>query len=440
MRTTGYPCVQPEKPHSTVPKQRASTEPWEERLRKAVREQHPFGYSIRPIRGQIQVQRYWLDTGKRETAMLPLEWHKSSQRDLLNALDGINKALTRGLGLKDAVRLVFDLRDVPNVRVNWSEVLDLFRRYKIETGDVKESTWDKEYKPRLELFVEQLNSPSGANDATKALEAMRVGRNGQGGEPGSRGRKLRVQYAAQMLRFAVDQVGLDQRWQPPKDAVMKKIVGKPLGNAPKAANAGQAHQLTDSQFLELFDSITNPSWKLAVGILGVFGLRGVELNYVSARGDGLHVSYKKNTAKGATKPRLVPILDPIGRPGLGRQLLLALGSGIVELPPLGTSDADASSAISVFLRRNETWKRFKDQAEAAYDARVSVYSLRHLFAWRCATTTPPVNPRAAAVAMGHSYQVHVATYSQQVDLDGVKAAFAAANQESTSLELHTNKN
>ena len=440
MRTTGYPCVQPEKPHSTVPKQRASTEPWEERLRKAVREQHPFGYSIRPIRGQIQVQRYWLDTGKRETAMLPLEWHKSSQRDLLNALDGINKALTRGLGLKDAVRLVFDLRDVPNVRVNWSEVLDLFRRYKIETGDVKESTWDKEYKPRLEWFVEQLNSPSGANDATKALEAMRVGRNGQGGEPGSRGRKLRVQYAAQMLRFAVDQVGLDQRWQPPKDAVMKKIVGKPLGSAPKAANAGQAHQLTDSQFLELFDSITNPSWKLAVGLLGVFGLRGVELNYVSDRGDGLHVSYKKNTAKGATKPRLVPILDPIGRPGLGRQLLLALGSGIVELPPLGTSDADASSAISVFLRRNETWKRFKAQAEAAYDARVSVYSLRHLFAWRCATTTPPVNPRAAAVAMGHSYQVHVATYSQQVDLDGVKAAFAAANQESTSLELHTNKN
>ena len=432
--------MQPETPHSTVPKQRANAEPWEERLREAVRAQHTFGYSIRPMRGRVQVQRYWRDTERRETAVLPLEWHQSSQRELLNALDTINKALNSGMPLKDAVRLVFDLSDGPSVRVNWTEVLDRFRRYKIETGDVRETTWHKEYKPRLEWFVEQLNSPSGANDATKALEAMRVGRNGLGGEPGSRGRKLRVQYAAQMLRFAVDQVGLDQRWQPPKDAVMKKIVGKPLGNAPKAANAGQAHQLTDSQFLELYDSITNQSWKLVVGLLGVFGLRGVELNYVSVRDDGLHVSYKKNTAKGATKPRLVPILDPIRRPGLGRQLLLTLGSGIVELPPLGTSDADTSSAISVFLRRNEVWKRFKNQVEAAYDARVSVYSLRHLFAWRCATTTPPVNPRAAAVAMGHSYQVHVATYSQQVDLDGVKAAFAAANQESISLELHTDKN
>ena len=431
--------MQPEAPHRTVPKQRAKVEEWEKRLRDAVRAQHPFGYSIRPMNGRIQVQRYWKDTGKRETATLPLEWHQGSQRELLNALDGINKALNRGMSLKHAVRLVFDLSEGPSVRVNWSEVLDRFRSHKIVEGALKESTWRKEYEPRLQWLVEQLNTPSGPNDGTKALEAMRVGRDGQGGEPGTRGRKLRVQYAAQMLRFAVDQVGLDQRWQPPSDARMASIIGKPQTNAPKAANAGQAHQLSDAQFLELLDSITNPRWKLAIGLVGVFGLRGVELNYASAREEGLWINYEKNTAKGATKPRLVPILDPVGRPGLGRQLLLTLGSGIVQLPPLGASDGDASSAISVFLRRNEVWKRLKAEAHEATGDRVSVYSLRHLFAWRCATAMPPVNPRAAAVAMGHSYAVHCQTYSQQVDLDGVKAAFAAANQKHPSLELHTNK-
>jgi len=164
--------VQPEAHHRTVPKQRAKVEEWEKRLRDAVRAQHPFGYSIRSMNGRIQVQRYWKDTGKRETATLPLEWHQGSQRELLNALDAINKVLNRGMSLRHAVRLVFDLSEGPSVRVNWSEVLDRFRRHKIVEGAVKESTWRKEYEPRLQWLVEQLNTPSGPNDGTKALEAM----------------------------------------------------------------------------------------------------------------------------------------------------------------------------------------------------------------------------------------------------------------------------
>jgi hypothetical protein len=31
--------------------------------------------------------------------------------------------------------------------------------------------------------------------------------------------------------------------------------------------------------------------------------------------------------------------------------------------------------------------------------------------------------------MGHTFAVHVGTYSQQFDLDGVLAAFAAANKQ-----------
>ena len=411
-----------------MPKKRANTEPWEERLREAVKEQHRFGYSIRPMNGTIAVQRYWQDSGKRESATLPLEWHPSSQRELLNALHGINAGITRGLSMREAVRLTFDLSTGPRAKVNWPELLERFRRHKIESGSVKESTWTKEYAPRLQWFVDQLNSPSGGNDGAKALEAMRVGRNGQGGEPGCRGRKLRIQYAAQMLRFAVEEIGLDQRWRPPEDSRMAALIGKREGNAPTPANAGQALALTDEQFLRLFDSIKNPAWKLAVGLVGAFGLRGVELNHIAAQDEGLYVDYEKRTIKGKTKPRLIPILDPQGRAGLGRQLLLTLSSEIVELPPLGSSDAAASSAISTFLRRNAVWNEFKREAKAAHGQRISVYSLRHLFAWRCAMALPPVSPRAAAIAMGHSYEVHCRTYSQQFDLDGVKAAFNNSNQ------------
>jgi hypothetical protein len=287
------------------------------------------------MKGKVSIQRYWQDTGKRESASLPLEWHPTSQRELLNALHSINAALGRGLSLKEAVKLTFDVPAGPSVRVNWTEVLGRFRTHKLETGAVKETTWLKEYEPRLRWLVDCLNDPAGGNNGEAALEAMRVGRNGLGGEPGSRGRKLRVQHAAQMLRFAVEQVGLDQRWLPPGEKRMKELIGTQRTDATKANNAGQAWALTDEQFLRLLDSISNPRWHLAIGLIGVFGLRGVELNYASAEVDGLQVSYRKNTVKGATEPRLVPILDPQGRLGLGKELLATLASGTVELPPLG---------------------------------------------------------------------------------------------------------
>jgi integrase len=388
------------------------------------------------MKGKISIQRYWQDTGKRESSSLPLEWHPTSQRELLNALHGINAAIGRGLSLKEAVKLTFDVTAGPSARVNWTEVLRRFRTHKLESGAVKESTWDKEYEPRLQWLADNLNGPAGANNGEAALEAMRVGRNGLGGEPGSRGRKLRIQYTAQMLRFAVEHVGFDQRWLPPGEARMAQLIGKAQPTASKASNAGQARALTDEQFLRLLDSIKNPRWHLAIGLIGVFGLRGVELNYASAKEDGLWIGYQKNTVKGATKPRLVPILDPQGRAGLGKELLATLTSGSVELPPLGNADSEASGAISVFLRRNAVWQELKKATKEEHDGRISVYSLRHLFAWRCAMASPPVNPRAAAAAMGHSFAVHVGTYAQQFDITGVKAAFAAANRGNSSIELH----
>lgn len=408
---------------------KGSVEAWEKRLRDAVKEQHPFGYSIRNMRGKVQVQRYWRDSGKRETTTLPLEWRASSQREILNALHAINSAINTGLSLKEAAKLAFDVSAGPtsSSKLNWGEVLSKFREHKIGSGKVKESTWDREYQSRLRWFVDQLNGPAGGNNGTKALEAMKVGRDGKGDEPGSRGRKIRIQYAAQMLKFAVMELGVDERWMPPDATKVAELIGEKRPNAPKAANAGQALELTDEQFLRLFDSIKNPSWKLAVGLLGVFGLRGVELKYATAQKDGLQVDYEKRMARGTTKKRLVPILDPQGRRGLGQQLLLTLQSGIVKLPRLGSSDSEVSSAISTYLRRNAVWNELKAQARLASDDRVSVYSFRHAFVWR--TAMAQIHPRVAAAACGHSLATHMAIYGQRFDYGNVQKAFAAANNQ-----------
>ena len=75
-----------------MPKRR-ELEPWEQNLVSAIKEQHRFGYSVRPMRGKVQVQRFWSDTGKRETVTLPVAWEKGCQRDVLNGINAINDGL-----------------------------------------------------------------------------------------------------------------------------------------------------------------------------------------------------------------------------------------------------------------------------------------------------------------------------------------------------------
>lgn len=70
---------------SRLPKKLANEEAWVTRLREAVKEQHRNGYSLREKRGAVQVQRYWADSGKRESASLPIVWERGCERRMLNA-------------------------------------------------------------------------------------------------------------------------------------------------------------------------------------------------------------------------------------------------------------------------------------------------------------------------------------------------------------------
>ena len=408
-----------------MPKRR-DLEQWEQTLASALREQHRFGYSVRPMRGKVQVQRFWSDTKKRETVTLPIAWEKGCQREVLNGINAINESLNKGLTLKKAASLAFDSETSgPKASTNWPRLIDEYRKYKLDNGLCKQSTWETEYTPRMDWLLEIVSRPDAPNNGKQLLEAMRWGPNGVG-EPGSPARQRRIQMCKAFLRFAVEECGIDSRWSPPRESVVNTIIGLKAPNAELAKNEGQAVALTDEQFVRLFDSIKDQRWRMAVGILGTFGCRGVELNYLSPRDDGLHVSYEKRNSNGTTKPRVVPILDPEGHPGLGRKLLLMLQTGLVPMPPLGSSDGKASMAINQALMRNPVWRELKEEARAI-GKRVSVYSLRHCFADRCAMRIPAIPAKAAAAAMGHSLATHLQIYQANYHQKEVMEAFERAN-------------
>ena len=411
-----------------MPKRR-ELEPWEQNLVSAIKEQHRFGYSVRPMRGKVQVQRFWSDTGKRETVTLPVAWEKGCQRDVLNGINAINDGLQKGLSLKTAAALAFDATTPgPKAKTNWLRVVDHYHQFKVENGLIKESTWQKEYVPRLSWLVETVSKPDAPSNGKTLLEAMRWGSNGVG-EPGSISRKRRIQYCADFLRYAVDECGVDQRWAPPRPSVIKTIIGSKAANTALAPNEGQAIALTDDQFLRLFESIKDQRWRMAVGLLGVFGLRAVELNYCSPGEQGLLVTYEKRNNMNKTRPREVPVLDPEGHPGLGQKLLLMLGTGLVPMPPLGNSDGQAGISVNQALNRNPVWQELRQEARKQ-GKRLSSYSLRHCFADRCAMSGS-IPPKAAAAAMGHSLNTHLQVYQKNYNQKEVFDVFDKANSEVT---------
>ena len=56
-----------------MPKERADAQPWEAALKRAIKTQHKWGYSLRPMRGKVQVERYWKDTGQPIGKLCPLQ-------------------------------------------------------------------------------------------------------------------------------------------------------------------------------------------------------------------------------------------------------------------------------------------------------------------------------------------------------------------------------
>ena len=245
-----------------------------------------------------------------------------------------------------------------------------------------------------------------------------------GGTPGSRGRQIRLQHAAQLLRFAVDECGAEQRWLPP--ANISELVGaKPAAHASR----DDSTPIKDVQLTRLLEGIPDARWKLAIQLMACFGLRPVELKYIRAseNGEKLHCSYCKRTAKGSTKPREIVGIDPAGHPGMSLQLLAQLwlpGAGCREPPNChhwATPTGRQRRPCDTYLRRRKVWMALKAESEAAGGA-LTVYSFRHGYALRAHETG--LMPRAAAALMGHSLQTHSNHYGQWTDSETIAAAVA----------------
>jgi integrase len=391
---------------------------WVGAMRKGLNGLNGEGWTVRDIRGRIQLTVRFED-GQRTSLVLDLPWAGTSQADLLSTAAKLKTLmLEKGLGLREAYGLLLGSQGMQTQAgdLNWQEVVHRFEAFKVGSGAVKPTNWHEMYRPVMQHVLTLLSAQPRPVNSRVLLERLVEA---HGGAPGSRGRQLRMQYTAQLLRFAVNECAAHQRWEPP--ASLKPFVGI----------RGKGKELTtpikDHQVVRLLAGIENAKWRNAVALVACFGLRGVELAYIQAQGDLLHCRYRKRTERcpEGTKPREIVGLDPDGLAGLSVNLLAQLAEqGNAALPESVTRPERAGQALGQFLGRQPIWRALVEETASTPSTdgagqSLVPYSLRHGYALR-AHEMYGHSPRATAALMGHSLKTHSDTYGAWTDREVIE--------------------
>jgi integrase len=386
-----------------------------------IKREHGLGWSLSEQSGAVKLTRRFAD-GARSSVQLDLPWNSSSATVVLTQLQAIRDRMEEaGLGLAEAAASLgaeTTTTSGAGPSIDWDLLVQAFKKHKTDdTGEVKASTWHEMYAPVMAQVMTAAATRPTPRSGQVLLGALR---DTYGGEPGSQGRRQRILYAAQLLRFAVQRFGVASSWAPPSD--LSPLVGK--RREPKRDST----PITDAQIRVLVEGIPDPRWRLLVELLVCFGLRPVEARYCRPSKDRrqLEVSYCKRTSRGSTQPRTVFGIDPVGLDGLSDQVLARLAAGHPSLPPLGTSDGVTANALTIYLNRRPAWLQLKEDADQAGE-RLTAYSFRHGFALR-AHEVECLSPRMTATLMGHSLLTHTTCYGQWTDQRTLEQAIAQSRQ------------
>jgi integrase len=189
---------------------------------------------------------------------------------------------------------------------------------------------------------------------------------------------------AGLLRFAVTKCGAADRWLPPAD--LEELVGL------REISTTDTTPIKPDQLERLLEGIRQPSLRLAVALVGLFGLRPAEL-------------------------------DLTGLPGEGARVLAQLESGLIPLPTGIRNARDlkaCGAAFRQYLDRCPAWQQLLQEAPG-----LSPYALRHGYALR-AHTTFRLSIRTAAALMGHDPITHQRHYGAWTDEATIEAELERA--------------
>jgi integrase len=409
---------------------------WDSNLRQQIKLEHGKGWSVSEQSGRIKLTRRD-DDGSRSSVMVDLDWGPpTSARQVLEAIATLRDRMdARGISLRAAHGLNATSATV-NGTLDWYAIQD---RFLDSLKDRKETTL-KDVRRRVERTLQTLATkplPRDGKELMHRYEQQHLGHL----PPGSVGRRRGLQDVARFLAYAVEECDAPQQWLPLTGQKRRELVGAADGRDAALTPPIKPEQL--GSLLDAFEADGRHDLRLAVGLVGLYGLRPAELATLRMEGERLLVGQvKRNSAdmrksaqqQALTKERLVLPLDLPTHPGLGAQLAAQWASGLVKLPPqIATAVAAGDfkltgDALRQYLNRYQPWKALVDATPG-----LTPYSLRHGFAWRAHKAyARSLSVRDAAALMGHDPVTHSKFYGRWTDEQGLLDAVAGLGMPSPS--------
>ena len=369
------------------------------------------GWSVMNRRERVQIQRSWVgsdNTRHKKGISTQIRWQEGCTSAVLAALTQVKAGLDRGLQLDEAAALLLTEEATASTHqrtgINWEAAVEKWRADKLSQG-MKASTFDRLDRRRMEYVLQRVAHQRPENGKAFARLAPF---NPQGEEypPRSPSRSQYVNTVCQFLEFCVEELGFDEKWMPP--ASRRKLRGGKVAQSQRRdedrqPNSGKAipfpEEAIPSLMADFPDTRIGRQWRMAVGFLICFGIRGVELKYLRWEDGQLWSDYVKVNQAGETEPRILIGIDPVGMPGLSEQLIAEWTSGMTKMPPMRTGDTNTSIAILTYLNRRPFWSALREDTMAK-GRRLSIYSFRHRYAKTLDGQKFPT--RSSAMLMGHT--------------------------------------
>ena len=409
----------------------AQARQWLKTLRQGVKADYGPGWILKEQYDRFKIGRAEAGNarhGKTQFVSTDLPFARGSHRKVLNLIGEMVAKMQDAelsVGLAEAYELVRGSTEVTGAAINWVEVCSLYRASRVDSGTVKASNYAEHEEYRINRAFALITARSGAAHDGAGLMRLYVRKHLMKVEPGSSGRKRNLLDVARFLRFAVNKCGADRKWLPLEADELKELIGH-RQTAPKPTAPIKPEEL-----ITLLNGLeSDPSLRLAVGLVGLFGLRPAELMVLSVDDGNLRVGNVTRNAHSSASPkppRTVQELPLKEFPGEGARLVQLYQSELVKLPKsIRNLEAGAFKACGhtfrQYLDRNSTWMLLK-----AANPELTPYSLRHGYAWRAAKYYPqPLPLRDTAKLMGHDLKTHIRHYGQWTDDASTKSAVEAS--------------
>ena len=403
---------------------KAATPAWLKSLRSLLKAQLGGGWSLSEQSGKTKVT-YRFGDDSRSSVLLPDEFRGSNSVQILQKVEALNDAMRdRGISLHDAHKLL-KLKRSPQADSSWQEDIDLYFQSRAHLRKTTNDA-DRTVLGNLLEALEKKPKPQSGKELMQRYGKLFFERC----PAGEAGRQEAMKTISRFLTYRYEKCNGDKRWLPCKGDDLLAIVGV----SDRTAKEKITPPISNEDLVLLLDSLAKDRlWDLwlAVGLLGLFGLRPAELGALYLEGDELFVrsdvKRNKQTMRTPKADRRVLPIDIPERAGLGQQVLEAYASGRIQLPQRLLEYGEqrdfkkAGSVIKDRLKHYKPWLAMVKRTEGLVP-----YSLRHSYAYRAHQSYGQSLPvPVICELMGHTPATHWKHYGRWVFDDGVKAQIDA---------------